>query len=72
MNWSEKYCNNKEGFLDCVDFLGETISPAAHSEVLAAISNLMTASSEPGRFRPQPTRGTAPTNPATLATRGEL
>lgn len=71
MNWSEKYCKNKDGFLDCIDFLGETISKEAHTEALTAINSLILASSLPGRFRPQPARGSVPTNPMILTAKGE-
>ena len=64
-----KYAENKKGWLDCLDYLGDTISRAAHMEATVAISNIILESDKLASptFRPQPTRGSAPQNPATLA-----
>jgi hypothetical protein len=68
MNWIETYKENRDGWLNCVDFLKAHISDDAYGEVLAAFSNEILSKAA---FRPQPTRGSAPQNPGTLKSKGD-
>ena len=56
-----------------MEIAGEVIPPAPVSQFAMAAEGLAQANADFNRiFRPQPTRGSAPTNPSTLMMKGEL
>lgn len=44
MNYTRKYANNRDAFLDCCEYLTATVSKEAKLEVLTAMNNLINAS----------------------------